>query len=225
MHGRFWIAALLPAVLLVATGCATKNWVRDVLGKVSAETDGKFAKVEGRVTDEAARVTAVEKSVETTGLATQRAQERADTAVTKSETAHSRADAAFTKAEDADNRLTRLWSKRFARSRVDSVEVNFAFDKADLNDSAQTALTALIKELQANPTLTVDLAGYADPTGKRDYNVTLSQRRVEAVRRFLVERGVELPRINFVGMGVLDDPKLPNAQKRRVTVNLMVTAD
>ena len=33
-----------------------------------------------------------------------------------------------------------------------------------------------------NPALTIELEGYTDPTGAKDYNVTLSQRRVETVR-------------------------------------------
>src|SRR3989442_7055380 len=39
--------------------------------------------------------------------------------------------------------------------------------------------------------LSVDLEGYADPTGTYEYNVGLSQRRVETVRRYLVEKRSE----------------------------------
>jgi outer membrane protein OmpA-like peptidoglycan-associated protein len=214
---RLWIVGL-PVVLLVATGCATKDWVREQMGKQGTETNQRFTKVEGRMQDESARVSEVEKTLDGTSRAAQRAQERADGAF-------GRADAAMTRAEETDNRLTRLWTKRHVRNRVDSLEVNFGFDKHDLDDGAQTALAALVKELQANPNLSVDLTGYADPQGTRDYNVGLSQRRVEAVRRFLVDRGVELPRINSVGLGVLTDSNVPVAKKRRVTVNLMLAAD
>jgi len=55
--------------------------------------------------------------------------------------------------------------------------------------------------------------------------VGLSQRRVEAVRRFLVEKGVELPRIHLVGLGPITEKGTPNDQKRRVTVNLMVAKE
>jgi outer membrane protein OmpA-like peptidoglycan-associated protein len=71
----------------------------------------------------------------------------------------------------------------------------------------------------------VDLQGYADPRGTYDYNVGLSQRRVEAVRRFLIEKGVELPRINLVGLGPIMERGQADAQKRRVTVRLMVAKD
>ena len=73
--------------------------------------------------------------------------------------------------------------------------------------------------------LLVELEGYADPKGPKDYNVELSQRRVEAVRRYLVQNGVEVSRIHSIGLGPIADPKLSDAAKRRVTVKLMVLAD
>jgi len=53
----------------------------------------------------------------------------------------------------------------------------------------------------------------------------LSQRRVEAVRRYLVQKGIELSRIQSIGLGVLNDPKMPDASKRRVTVKLLTLSD
>ena len=70
--------------------------------------------------------------------------------------------------------------------------------------------------------LTVELVGYTDTKGAREYNYSLSQRRVDAVRRFLVEKGVQPSRIQAVGLGPLADPVLPEAQKRRVSARLLV---
>lgn len=153
------------------------------------------------------------------------AHSRAETAHTRAEAAHSRAEAAHTRAEEVDQRLTRLWTNRHARKPVESLEVTFRFDRADLDDGAQTALLNIVRELQANPGLSVDLIGHTDPSGPREYNLRLSERRVEAVRRFLVQHGIELPRVHALGMGPLEDPKVPNAKKRRVTVRMMTVAD
>ncbi|MGH7388803.1 MAG: OmpA family protein [Candidatus Rokuibacteriota bacterium] len=217
MRSRFAVLAVLVAVSATVTGCATKDWVRETMGKERTQTDSQIAGVEGRVGAEAkrmeeatARVSEIERSVEGFGRSTQAAQERAD--------------AAFARAEQTDQRLTRLWSKRHARQQVESHDVLFGFDRADLDDGAQTALLNVVRELQANQNLSVDLAGYADPAGTPEYNVRLSQRRVEAVRRFFVQQGIELPRINSVGMGVNSDAGVPNNKKRRVTVRLMVAA-
>jgi outer membrane protein OmpA-like peptidoglycan-associated protein len=84
-----------------------------------------------------------------------------------------------------------------------------------------------VKDLRDNERLSVDLEGFTDPSGPRDYNVQLSQRRVDAVRRYLVEQGVPQPRIHGTGLGPLvktGNPE-PAAQKRRVTLHVMVDAD
>lgn len=198
----------ITLTLALATGCATRDWVRDLVGKKQAEFDQ-------RLDDHAERVDGRFKNVET-GLGETREAARG---------ARERAEAAETKAGDVDQRLSRLWANRHKRDLVETVEVRFGFDKWDLSDAAQTSLSSVVKELHENPKLAVDLRGYADPRGTSDYNVVLSQRRVEAVRRFLVGQGVELPRINFVGLGPILDRDQTNEQKRRVTVQLMIASD
>lgn len=225
---------VIPAVLVLASGCATKNWVREMVGQREAEIDQRVGKVgdrvgtvEGRVGEEAQRITRVEGQL---GDATQRlggVETKVGEVGEVAKQAHTRADAAYTKAEETDGRLTRLWSNRHKRQVVETVHVQFAFDKADLTDGAQTALLTIIKELRANPALTVDLEGYTDQSGPRDYNVALSQRRVEAVRRYLIEQGAELPRVHSVGLGPLNGAqgKEEAAKQRRVTVKLMIAAE
>jgi outer membrane protein OmpA-like peptidoglycan-associated protein len=227
MRAVIRIAVVAPAVLVLASGCATKNWVREMVGQREAEIDQRVGKVgdrvgtvEGRVGEEAQRVTRVEGQLGTIEKQVGEVSEQA-------KQAHGRADAAFSKAEETDGRLTRLWSNRHKRQVVETIHVQFAFDKAELTDGAQTALLTIIKELRANPALSVDLEGYTDPTGPRDYNVTLSQRRVEAVRRYFVEQGAEMPRVHSVGLGPLNGGKGQEdlAKQRRVTVKLMIAAE
>ena len=200
------IGVLVPALLILVGGCATRDWVRELLGKKEAEIDQRLVEGTQRIEGMGFRVQTLETSAgETRG----------------------RADAAFARANEVDSRLTRLWSNRHARDLADSLHVQFGFDRWDLNDAAQTALLSLIKELRQNAKLTVDLEGHTDSVGVPDYNVQLSQRRVEAVRRYLVEKGVELPRIHAIGLGQLPDRGSPEeqAKNRRVTVKLMVPKD
>jgi outer membrane protein OmpA-like peptidoglycan-associated protein len=156
---------------------------------------------------------------------------RLDTAIGESrvraDAAQGRADAAFGRAEEVDQRLTRLWSGRHKRNVVETINVQFAFDRWELSDGAQTALLGVVKELKENPALTVDLEGYTDPVGARDYNIALSQRRVEAVRRYLVQSGAELPRISAIGLGPLTGVGRDedHGRQRRVSVRLMVPLD
>jgi len=114
-----------------------------------------------------------------------------------------------------------------ARSQVQALHVQFASSRSDLNNTAQTSLLVLIKKLRENRKFSVDLEGYTDSVGSRDYNLQLSQKRVETVRRYLVERGVEPARIRSAGLGQLPDRGTPEeqAKNRRVTVKLMVASD
>jgi outer membrane protein OmpA-like peptidoglycan-associated protein len=191
---------LLPAVVMAVTGCATKDWVRDLMGKKEVEIGQRMDGLDGEIKTTQANLS------ETTQVA---------------RGAGERADVAMTKAGSVDGRLTHLWSNRYNQKAVDTLEIYFGFDRADLSDGAETALLGIIKELQASPTLIVRLGGFTDPTGARDYNYGLAQRRVEAVRRFLVAKGVELSRVQSIGLGPLEDRRVPEEKKRRVTITLM----
>jgi outer membrane protein OmpA-like peptidoglycan-associated protein len=225
MRGVMTVVVVPAAVALLASGCATKNFVREMVGKSETEMDQRVGKVnervvtvEGRLGEESQRVTKVEGQL--AGVETKVGQ-----VGEQAKAAQTRADAAFGRADEVDSRLTRLWSNRHKRQLVETLHVQFGFDKAELTDGAQTALLSIIRELKANPALTVELEGYTDPTGPKDYNVTLSQRRVESVRRYLVEQGAELPRVHSVGMGVLNAKGEEMAKQRRVTVKLMIPAE
>lgn len=222
MRQAVMVGVVLPAALLLVSGCATKKWVSEFVGKKEVESDQKFAGVDKKMADESQRVDQKVDGVDT------RLKTAEGTLTQTSETAKGakeRADVANTKVDETNSRLTRLWSNRNTRNQVETYQVLFGFDKWDLNDGAQTTLVSIIKELKENPNLTVDLQGYADPVGTYPYNVGLSQRRVESVRRFLVEKGIELPRINLIGLGPIAEKGTPNAEKRKVTVRLMVSKE
>jgi outer membrane protein OmpA-like peptidoglycan-associated protein len=203
-----WTSVLLVVVALVTSACATKGWVNELMGKKGAQIDERFARTDASITEvgDGARI----------------AKERADAAYTRADGAFARADSAFGRADEVNGRLTRLWNSRYKRDLVETLHVQFAFDRSDLSDGAQTALLQVTKELKQNPQLSVDLEGYTDPTGAREYNVGLSQRRVESVRRFLIGNGADLSRIHSVGLGPLQQGTEKPALQRRVTVRLMI---
>src|SRR5689334_12460396 len=132
------------------------------------------------------------------------------------------ADQASRRATAVDTRLTRLWTNRFNQRTASSLEVFFPQDSSDLNDAAQTALLGVAKDLEDNPGLTVELGGYTDRRGALDYNYGLGQRRVNAVRRFLIDRGISLARIRAASLGPASEDNLSDAKKRRGTLRLMV---
>jgi len=245
---------VVPAVALVlgsTTACATKKFVQEEVAKSQERTGADVGRVDKSLGEEKARVDGLQKTLGETRTATEdaakkaaeastaasQAATRADEASAKATEAAGRADAAgatakdaLAKATDTDQRLTKLWANRDKRTLTDTVVVQFDFDKWMLDDGAQTRLLALAKQLQEQPQLTIELEGFTDSIGPVPYNIGLSQRRAESVRRFLVEKGVELPRIHSIGMGdirpVADNKtKQGRDQNRRVSIRLYAPAE
>jgi outer membrane protein OmpA-like peptidoglycan-associated protein len=83
-----------------------------------------------------------------------------------------------------------------------SGSVLFTSAKADLLPQAQAKLgevgDALLKD---NPDATIRVEGYTDSQGTLSFNQDLSQRRADAVRTYLVSRGIAPDRVTAVGMG------------------------
>jgi peptidoglycan-associated lipoprotein len=79
--------------------------------------------------------------------------------------------------------------------------VYFDFDSFDLRADARPVLDAQAAWLSRYPNVTVRLEGNADERGTREYNFALGARRANAVRDYLVSRGVSSQRIETVSYG------------------------
>jgi peptidoglycan-associated lipoprotein len=84
--------------------------------------------------------------------------------------------------------LATIMSRRFAND-VPSM-VNFAFDSAALDDEARRALNVQAHWMKQFPELRYRIYGHTDAVGSDAYNHRLGQRRANAVRDYLVHRGV-----------------------------------
>lgn len=104
--------------------------------------------------------------------------------------------------------------------------INYEVGKADLKPSTYTHLDKLVKILNENPTYMVALDGHTDNTGSDAVNDSLSQKRVDNVKSYLVEKGIDASRITAKGHGS-SEPLLPNTSKanraknRRTEVRLI----
>ena len=223
-------AGLLPAVLCLAAACGTTTTTTSATAARTPARDasttqesqpapaaqpGPDGQLDQRITAVEGRMKEMNQRLDKVGGQVQ-GLERGVAG------AQGRADEAAKKAETTDVRLTRLWTNRFNQKPADSLELYFSPDSIDLTDAAQTALVGVIKALESNPAMTVELGGYTDPRGALDYNYALSQRRVDAVRRYLVDKGIPLGRIQAASLGPISSANIPDKQKRRVTIRLMV---
>lgn len=77
----------------------------------------------------------------------------------------------------------------------------YDFDKATLRPESTAALDELVKLLNENPNVTIELSSHCDYKGSAVYNKGLSQRRAESVVAYLTEKGISRDRLSPVGYG------------------------
>ena len=77
----------------------------------------------------------------------------------------------------------------------------YDFDKATLRPESATALDELVKLLNENPNVTIELSAHTDYKGSDQYNERLSQRRAESVVNYLIEHGIAADRLTPKGYG------------------------
>ena len=77
----------------------------------------------------------------------------------------------------------------------------YDFNKATLRPESQTALDELVKLLNENPNITIELSAHTDYKGSDQYNERLSQRRAESVVNYLIANGIAADRLTPKGYG------------------------
>jgi outer membrane protein OmpA-like peptidoglycan-associated protein len=85
----------------------------------------------------------------------------------------------------------------------------FDFDKATLRPESKTELENLIKLMNDNPNIKIEISGHTDNIGSAAYNQKLSESRAKAVVDYLIEHGIDKSRLSYMGYG-FDKPIAPN---------------
>lgn len=102
----------------------------------------------------------------------------------------------------------------------------FDFDKSSLKDESKPELARLVRFLNDNKSVKIELHGHTDSSGETDYNQKLSLDRANSVREFLYDNGIQDGRIGTKGYGesqlLLDeDSARASAMNRRVELVIM----
>jgi peptidoglycan-associated lipoprotein len=77
----------------------------------------------------------------------------------------------------------------------------YEFGKWDLTPASETGLQSLVKLLNDNPNITIELAAHTDFVGDDESNRILSEKRAESVVSYLIKSGIEKERLTPVGYG------------------------
>jgi len=99
--------------------------------------------------------------------------------------------------------------------------VNFAFDKYNISPDAAVILDEAAAILKRNPDVRVNVDGYTDSIGTKEYNQKLSERRAGAVADYLAKQGVNRSNLTPRGFG-MDNPVASNKTKEGRAMNRRV---
>jgi len=92
-----------------------------------------------------------------------------------------------------------------------TLDIKFRTNKADIQPQYHAELAKFADVMKKHPDLKVAIEGHTDNVGGAPYNLKLSQRRADSVKRYMTEKfGIEISRLKAVGYG-LTKPIASNA--------------
>ena len=94
----------------------------------------------------------------------------------------------------------------------------FELDSYELKDESVIELNMIIKFLESNPFLVIEIGGHTDNSGSKDYNLELSNERAKSLRKALVDRGIKPESVLFKGYG-MSKPLNDNSSEGKRAVN------
>ena len=79
--------------------------------------------------------------------------------------------------------------------------VFYEFGRWDITPATETELLKLVKLLNDNPNITIELSAHTDLVGNEQFNLELSQKRAQSCCDFLIQHGIDPERLTPVGYG------------------------
>ncbi|MEM6326524.1 MAG: OmpA family protein [Bacteroidota bacterium] len=178
--------------------------------RAAAEEERRVAEEERRRAQEAARQAEAERAAAREAerraaeerAAAQAAQADAERAQAEAERARQEAEEALRRAQELASRVADLEAAQTERGLVLTLgDVLFDVGRSELKPGSMRAIDQLTSFLGEYPSRNVLIEGFTDSSGSDETNLALSQRRADAVRAALVQRGIASNRIQTVGYG------------------------
>ncbi|HXS94551.1 MAG TPA: OmpA family protein [Candidatus Limnocylindrales bacterium] len=218
---------------LLASGCATKKYVRNTTAPIQAKVD----QVGEQTTQNGQQIQTTQGQVKEVDERAQNgisaATEKANAADQHAASADQHANDAMTKANQADTEANQAMNGlRNVVANLDDYKlqtaatVPFKVNQYKLTPSAKSDLDKLASDVQSDKRFFIAVEGYTDSTGSKEYNEALSRRRADAVVEYLVaSHDIPIYRIHMIGLGE-DKPadeghnRAARAKNRRVEVKV-----
>ena len=214
------LIALSTVIVLTSIGCATKKYARNRVNERITPIEQRAGELEEssrRNTQDISRI----------GTDVNDVRGRTDRAQTQADSAMSRANEANTRATNADQSVNDLRTNIDKFDLQNTATVNFKFDSYQLTPEAKTALDQMAGQIKDRENFILEIEGFADATGTDAYNNQLTQKRADAVRRYLAEQhNIPLFRMHILGFGEVrsvaeNTTRTGRAQNRRVEIRLL----
>jgi outer membrane protein OmpA-like peptidoglycan-associated protein len=224
----------IAVVALTGAGsaaCATKGFVNNQVGAVSAKVDTLSQSLEAtqeRTRQNEVRIGEVDQRVGVVATSAERANTAAAAADAKAVAAANTARDVGVKAEERSAAIEKSTRRIMYEVTLSENQGNFTFGKAVLPDAAKARIDELVNQIKADPKGSYfEIEGHTDNVGDATYNHKLGLDRAEAVKLYLYQQHqIPLHRMNVVSYGE-DKPAVENnnrdnrAQNRRVVIRIL----
>ncbi len=229
---------LTTLCLILAVGflcsCATKKYVQQQVGTTRTELGNKLdeeAKARAELGNQVGELSALNKRntarIEEVNTNLNSSVKSLDPKIEDAKRTGTEAGNTANTALNASKETATAFSNRNNYQVVESQDVLFKSGSANLDAAGKEKLDALAKTIMQDKNLILQLQGFTDSVGGAQANVALSNRRVDAVTRYLVGTAkVDQFRIHSLGLGSTN-PVADNhtrdgrAKNRRVTVSVL----
>ncbi len=221
------IVLFISATLAATSGCATRKYVRNSVNTSADTLTARIETNEGEikeVRDEVdKKVSGVDSRVSALDTRTSQGMNSLKGDVQNVDQRASQAQSAADRAANGVNTLDQKFQNRNLFTTSDEKAVQFKFNSATLDKQYTDTLDEIANTLMQNPDAIVVLEGRTDSAGAKNYNLRLGERRIEAVRHYLVvEKGVPVYRIHEISFGsekpVAENKSREGREKNRAVV-------
>lgn len=203
---RLSIVILISATLGATSGCATKKYVRSTVNTsadtLSARIDTNEGEIKEVRDDVDKKVSGVDTKVSALDARTTEGINSLKGDVQNASQSATQAQSAADRASNNVNALDEKFQNRNLYSASNEKAIQFKFNSATLDKEYMGTLDEIANTLMQNADAILVLEGRTDSKGAKDYNMKLGERRVDAVKHYLVvEKGVPVYKIHEISFG------------------------